>query len=130
MHRVREGGTPVRVLVTGSRDWPCPETVVKALIEAWMVKEPGDDFIIVHGHCPKGADAAADRFARHMEWPVERHPADWDRYGKIAGFRRNREMVQAGADMCLAFIAHGSRGASHCASAADKAGIPVRRYLA
>lgn len=103
---------------------------MKALAEAWAVRTRGDEFIVVHGACPRGADAIADRVCRHFGFHVERHPAQWDLYGKAAGFRRNNEMVAAGADVCLAFIKDGSPGASHCARAAERAGIPVRRYEA
>jgi len=36
-------------------------------------------------------------------------------------------MVAAGADLCLAFIHNGARGASHCAALAEQAGIPTIR---
>jgi hypothetical protein len=51
-------------------------------------------------------------------------------YNPQAGLARNRLMVELGADICLAFVRNGSRGASHCAALAEEAGIPVRRYLA
>ena len=118
----------MRVLVTGSRTWDASEIIVKALAEAYAVRPFGDEFVVVHGRCPRGADAIADRVARHFGWVTEPHPADWERYGKAAGFRRNNEMVAAGADVCLAFIKDGSLGSSHCARQAERAGIPVRRY--
>lgn len=121
---------PYRILVTGSRDWDAPEVVAYqiglAVGEALRQQRPA---VIVHGACPSGGDAMADRIARDYSHQVERHPADWDRWGKPAGFRRNAEMVHAGADECLAFIKDDSRGATHCADLAEKAGIPVRRIL-
>jgi hypothetical protein len=119
--------TPYRILVTGSRDWDDADAVVFHL-EAATLDALGREVIIVHGACPSGADSIADQFARYYDLAVEAHPANWDRHGRSAGFRRNAEMVALGADVCLAFIKDGSRGATHCASAAEKAGIPVQRY--
>jgi len=135
-----------RVLVTGSRDWDDLETVYKALYEAWTARPPGCVFTVVHGACPCGADQLAAQWLTAMNrsskrdypgltlneegvYPVEEtHPADWRTFGKAAGFRRNAEMVKLGADLCLAFVKDGSRGATHCAGLAEKAGIPVRRF--
>lgn len=39
------------------------------------------------------------------------------------------EMVNAGADVCLAFVRNMSKGASHCAHAAELSGIPVKRFV-
>lgn len=139
---------PVRILVTGSRDWDDVATIIAALDERSQCGRIPT--VVVHGHCPTGADRIADEWveAQHdqpFDSPVrvERHPADWTRHDedcppshaglrvcRRAGFRRNAEMVDIGADVCLAFIKNGSRGASHTARLAEQAGIVTRRFTA
>jgi hypothetical protein len=47
--------------------------------------------LLVHGACPRGADAIADADAtRTPGYRIEAHPADWRRYGRAAGHRRKR----------------------------------------
>lgn len=121
---------PYRVLVTGSRDWDAPETVEAALAWAVYQKVPA---VIVHGACRTGADAIASHWTRQhraIGLSEELHPAHWGTHGRAAGPRRNAEMVRLGADICLAFIRNGSRGATGCADLAEEAGIPVRRWTA
>lgn len=121
---------PYRVLVTGSRDWNDELAIVGALQDI-AAEHPADgELILVHGACPTGADAIANNWAVKYGCLIEAHPAAWWKYGRIAGPRRNTEMVEAGADVCLAFIRNGSRGATHCADTAERAGIPVRRWNA
>lgn len=126
-----EATTTFRVLVTGSRSWTDEGVIHDALSG---IHFPRKRIVLVHGACPQGADQIADEWAAIRNSGggspviVERHPADWDRLGKRAGFARNAEMVKLGANLCLAFIVDQSRGASYTADLAEKAGIPVRRY--
>jgi hypothetical protein len=117
-----------RILVTGSRDWDDVAVVMTALRDA--ANGLPRDTVLVHGACPTGADALAEKVWLASGRPVERHPADWAGYGRYAGPRRNKQMVDLGADVCLAFIKGGSAGASGTAKMADDAGIPVIRYVA
>ncbi len=118
------GRAPRRVLVTGSRDWTDLATLQAALAKVW-----GDgSAVLVSGACPRGADRLAEGLWSSWGGRVERHRADWDREGRAAGFRRNARMVATGADVCVAFIKGGSRGASHTARLAQAAGIPTHRY--
>lgn len=131
-----ESGT-YRILVTGSRDWTDRDAIARALSAAHrslheqhydrpMDPESDPIIILVSGACPTGADALAEDVWGRL--PLERHPADWRRYGKRAGFVRNAGMVSSGASICLAFIRNGSRGASMTAALAEKAGIATYRY--
>lgn len=145
----------MRILVTGSRDWDDQDVIAEAIHDQWRHLTADDcheRVVVVHGDCPTGADRIADDlyraastqelYVRGPRFYLERHPADWDKYGKRAGFIRNDQMVQLGADICLAFIKscnspncseelpHGSHGATMTADLAEKAGIPVKRFLA
>lgn len=128
----------MRVLVTGSRDWLSWVTVWEAIDTAVFTVPQPRLITVVHGNCPRGADRFAQDWCENLagaledEYGVrvteERHPADWKRHGKRAGFLRNAEMVNLGADVCLAFIRNNSRGASMTADLAQRAGIKTIIY--
>jgi hypothetical protein len=116
---------PTRILITGSRDYTsvhAMRTVLRAILD-----EHGQHAVIVHGDA-RGADRLAAQIAEAFGMKTEPWPADWDRRGKAAGFIRNQAMVDAGADLCLAFLVAGlpCKGTRDCAHRAEKAGIPVR----
>ncbi|OKA03367.1 SLOG family protein [Amycolatopsis regifaucium] len=112
--------TVPRVLVTGSRTWTDTTMIRDALAKIWQWRP---DTVLVTGACPRGADKLAEECWTHWGGQIEQWLADWDRHGRAAGLRRNEHMVNAGADYCLAFIHDNSRGATHCAEAAQRAGI-------
>ena len=118
-----------RILVTGSRDWTDYDAIYEALHRAYLdaVLEGEMQPILISGACPTGADYLAEKVWTMQGLPVERHPADWEKHGKRAGFIRNQEMVDLGARVCLAFIKNESKGASMTARIAEAAAIPVRR---
>ena len=121
-----------RVLVTGSRSWTDYGTVQVEIgqVVAEQMALTGEAYpriTVVHG-AARGADSLAAKAAADYRLDTEPHPADWRQHGKRAGMIRNAEMVNAGADVCLAFIRDTSPGATHCANLAEKCGIPVRRF--
>lgn len=124
-----------RVLVSGSRTWLAPQLIWEDLEEC--LKEAtylGLRMILVHGHCPRGADAYANSWGEQDERLrrnggvviVERHPAGWGMHGKRAGFLRNRVMVESGINHALFYIHNDSPGAMHALGLARAAGLRRR----
>lgn len=132
----------LRILITGSREFKDTDAIAKALIKAiedygtHLLVNTGphkvptvlwDKITVVHGGA-RGADTIAGRIASAWGMDVEQHPADWRWHGRAAGPIRNSEMVQLGADVCLAFPLGRSPGTRNCMQLAEAAGIPVRSY--
>lgn len=130
-----------RILITGTRDELTGEQIDKVRyaidMEVWSAS--GTPVTLVHGDCPTGVDAlvVADWYCVPHR-TLEAHPANWSApcdsgcYRRptegrcpAAGPRRNREMVEAGADVCLAFPMGASRGTRGCIALAQAAGIPT-----
>lgn len=114
----------IRVLITGSRNWEDADLIRKVFNQV----DEKQEVTLISGACPDGADSIAEQVADELGWAIERHPADWDKWGKRAGYVRNQEMVDSGVDLCLAFIRNNSRGASMTADLATKAAIPTLKY--
>jgi hypothetical protein len=115
---------PFRLLATGSRTWHDVRVIEQAL--AVILDRHPEGVLLVHGACPRGADAIAAAYAaRTPGYRTEAHPADWTRYGRAAGYRRNAEMIALGADGCAAFIRGASPGSTDTVRLARAAGIPV-----
>jgi len=117
----------MRVLVTGSRDWDIKFKIDVILNELYALSDVLESQLtIVHGACPTGADQFAHEWsAGRPNVKVEPWPADWTKYGKSAGPRRNEAMVDAGADMCVAFLRNGSMGTRQTIALARTAKIPT-----
>lgn len=115
-----------RLLVSGSREWDQPEVLQMVLLQEWSMHS--DDLVIVHGDCPRGADKMARDFAEKHGIPQERHPARWEQYGKSAGFRRNKVMVDSHPSKAVFFVRGESRGTRGCLKLAREAGISYVVY--
>lgn len=117
----------MRVLVTGSRDWDIKYKIDMILNEIFALADVlNSPLTIVHGSCPTGADRYVEQWAAGRDFvKVEGWPADWKKYGKGAGPRRNELMVEAGADMCVAFLKDGSLGTRQTIALARNAKIPT-----
>lgn len=89
----------MRLLVCGSRDWGDKE-IIHTVLEGFAARH--DLKRVIAGGAP-GADTLAFDWAyeKDIHWVF---PADWKKYGKAAGPRRNQQMLDQGKpDMVLAF---------------------------
>ena len=144
-HGVLLGLEPARVLVTGSRFLTDAALVEDALAYAKSLFSPRPIIIVHRG--ADGADELAHVLAPTFGMTTERWPAEWNApcratckpghrrfrhsgtaYCPAAGNYRNQAMVDAGAELALAFPVGKSTGTRDCMRRADKAGIPVRVY--
>ena len=83
-----------------------------------------EDITIVSGTA-RGTDRLGERFAKAKGFRIERFPADWDKYGKRAGYVRN-EIMAKHADCLIAFWDGKSKGTKHMIDLARKHGLKVR----
>ena len=72
----------------------------------------------------RGADLTAYSLFKEAGLPVEEYPADWDQYGKQAGYIRNTQMADV-ADMLIAFWDGCSSGTNHMITTARKHNLNV-----
>jgi hypothetical protein len=114
----------MRINVAGDRHWAAID-LAEDILNRLLVKY-GPNLVIVNGGAPGVDNAFAEAF-RGLGVVAESHLAHWKGLGNIAGPARNREMVESGADMCIAV--HGSlatsNGTKDCVRRAFEAGVPT-----
>jgi hypothetical protein len=110
----------MRVLVCGGRDYQDINRVSHVLTV--YMEEKGIDCIIQGG--ATGADTLAKDFAHRHAIDCQEYKADWETYGKSAGYRRNREMLELGKpDLIIAFP--GGKGTANMVKLGRDAGIRI-----
>lgn len=110
-----------RVIIAGTRTFNDYELLCKKCNLFFSRKKPT---AIICGEA-RGADSLGRRYAEEHGIPVLSYPADWERYGKRAGYLRNKEMAQT-AEALVAFWDGKSRGTENMIDLAYEMGIPVR----
>ena len=59
-----------------------------------------------------GADKLGEKYANEKGYLIKQFPADWGKYGKSAGYKRNEEMAKY-ADALIAFWDSKSKGTKY-----------------
>lgn len=79
-----------RLLIAGSRTFDDYEMLVKE-VDNYIRTLDKPVIEIVSGKA-KGADTLGEKYAKEKGIPLVEFPAEWDKYGKKAGYLRNSEM--------------------------------------
>lgn len=112
----------MRVIVAGSRGVTGEAVVLQALRDAYLIL--GINPTTVVSGAARGVDSLGEAIARKHGLKIARRPADWNRYGNAAGYRRNKEMA-AEADALVAVWDGASPGTRHMIAIAQAAGLPT-----
>lgn len=109
---------PTTIVVAGTRTFDDYE-----LLSAWIDAMRGfyQDVKLVSGGS-KGADALAERYASDNNIETDVFNADWNKHGKAAGPKRNKQMAEV-ADVLLAFWDGKSRGTANMIDEAKQRGV-------
>jgi hypothetical protein len=126
----------MRIIVAGGRDFtdyaymrntlvPLVKFTIRNRFEVLERKDPNfsDEPIIICG-CASGADTMGETIAKEEGWKIERYPADWQKHGKSAGYKRNLEMAKV-ADKLIAYWDGKSRGTKHMIDISKERLIPT-----
>ena len=98
----------MKVIIAGGRDFKDYEKL-KQVCDRMLSKQTKIE--IVSGTA-RGADQLGEKYATEKGYILARFPADWDNYGKSAGYKRNAQMARY-ADALIVFWDGKSKGTGH-----------------
>ena len=115
----------IQIIVSGSRNATAEDgVIIRRELSLIHELEPID--LLIEGGA-RGADAFARRWAWHTGVKRVTIRAQWERYGKAAGHRRNGEMLAEFPEArVLAFPKGPSPGTRNCIAQAQKLGREPR----
>lgn len=133
----------VRIIIAGGRDFNNYE-LMKESIDNTLTKLSIKNLSTGLGNYPagflhgvefisgtaRGADVLGEVIVSERGWQVIRFPADWDTYGKSAGYIRNEQMAEYAMSedsygVLLAFWDGQSKGTKHMIDLAKKHGLDI-----
>lgn len=112
----------MKIIIAGSRNFSNYNKLKEFCNKFLLQFNICDDDIEIISGTANGADKLGERYANEMGFKIIRFPADWNRFGKSAGYRRNEEMAEY-ADVLIAFWDGKSKGTKHIIDLANDNGL-------
>lgn len=114
----------IKVIVAGCRNYNNYEEA-KSIIDFYLSKICiNNEIVILSGGC-RGADSLGEKYASEKNYKIERHQANWGKYGKKAGPIRNEKMASL-CDFVICFWDGKSKGTKNMIAFAKKYNKPLR----
>ena len=110
-----------KVIIAGGRDFNDYQKLRSFCNKVLINKK---DIEIISGKA-RGADSLGEKFAKENNYQIVEFPADWNKFGKKAGYIRNEDMAEY-ADALIAFWNKRSAGTKNMIDIARNSGLPVR----
>jgi len=110
-----------KVIIAGGRHFSDYEFMKQTCDK--VLQDLEETIEIVSG-AARGADKLGEKYAKEKGHQIHRFVAQWDKFGKSAGYRRNAEMADF-ADMLIAFWDGESKGTSHMIDLAKAKNLSV-----
>lgn len=108
----------MKVIIAGSR----------SITDAFMVRRAVEDsgFRVTEVVCglARGVDKLGRLYAQRNNIPVKEFPANWEKFGRAAGFKRNREMALY-ADALIAIWDGYSKGTANMIRQAEERSLKL-----
>ena len=129
----------IRIIIAGGRDFNNYEYLKKCVIETLfslgqrnvvigITPENEKECIEFISGTARGADTLGEKFAEECGYTVKRFPANWNLYGKRAGYLRNEQMAKYAIEddnygVLIAFWDGDSKGTEHMINIAKARGL-------
>lgn len=108
----------MRTIIAGTRTLTDFNIVLSAIKNSTFIPT-----VILSGGA-RGVDSLGELYANINDIPLEKYPANWDLYGKSAGYKRNVLMAEH-ADSLIAIWDGKSLGTKHMIDIAKKKNLRV-----
>lgn len=107
----------VKIIVFGTRHYNNRKQFHETILD--YLENFDEPVLFISGAAPSGADDLIIRWCLKFNYPCLKMPADWDKFGKAAGFRRNEDMAKI-ATHALGFWDGQSPGSKHMSELSDE----------
>ena len=113
-----------KLIIAGSRSWEDYEHIKLRVRGFYLHFTRGSPALEIVSGTARGADRLGEKLARDHQLGLRRFPAEWEVYGRRAGYLRNEKMADY-ADGAIVFWDGESKGSLHMARIAKARGLDM-----